>query len=99
MEHWSREESTKRWEENEARLKAMSIEELEADLATTEAKEATITEGIIPDRKDRDYAKMPRKLAHEQATLVMEKIGTMMIRMDLNRHIRDKREGMPLRAS
>ena len=87
---FNREESTKRWEENEARLNGMSIEELEADLATTEASEATIDESIEPDR---DYSKFDHK-AYEQAMLDIKKITSMMNRQDLNRHIRDKREAI-----
>ena len=91
MEHWTREESDKRWEENETRLSAMRLDDLEAELVANKAKEATIVEGI---REDRNYAEMPRALAREQANLAMGKMDTMIQRMGLNRHIRDKREAI-----
>lgn len=91
MEAWTREASTKRWEENEARLSAMSLDNLKVELATIEDKEDTITEGISEDTNYDEWADGKRI---KQATLVMEKIVTMMQRMDLNRHIRDKQEAM-----
>lgn len=91
METWTREASTKRWEENEARLSAMSLDNLKVELATIEDKEDTITEGISEDTNYDEWADGKRI---KQATLVMEKIVTMMQRMDLNRHIRDKQEAM-----
>lgn len=91
MEAWTREASTKRWEENEARLSAMSLDNLKVELATIEDKEDTITEGIM---EDMNYDTMADKERIEQATLVMEKIILMMQRMDLNRHISHKQEAI-----
>lgn len=91
MGHWTREESDKHWTENEARLSAMRLDDLEAELVANKAKEATIVEGI---REDSNYAEMPRSLAREQANLVMGKMDTMLQRMALNRHIRYKQEAI-----
>ena len=50
---WSREEADKRWEENEARLSAMSIEDLEADLEELNGK-IEENEGSLKDHNPRN---------------------------------------------
>ncbi len=88
---WNKEEADKRWKENEIRLSAMSIDDLEAELATIETSEATLDKGIC---EDKNYDEWPIGKTIEQATLILEKITSMMGRQDLNRHIRYKREAM-----
>jgi len=88
---WDREEAEERWKESEARLFAMSIDDLEAELATIEASEATLDKGIC---KDKNYDEWSIDKVIKQATLILEKMTLMIARQDLNRHIRYKRETM-----